>query len=233
MKERRRLSPGEIIDMYKKGERDFSNVECTGNDFIGIDLSGINFSNSKLEYSGFEESNLTGANFTNCNLQWSSFRHSNLTKTNFTGADLSYALLNDAIVEGTILRKANLSWALMFNVNLHAADITDANIATLATHPSQITEAGSAIMQERLLRMKHKLPYDLWLVLKSSVNKHMYEAQKAQRLNLSDTQQFGVGKLGYGSHSSGDTPSDHVYVGGKLTYGVRGNAYKRDNAYVR
>jgi hypothetical protein len=233
MKERRRLSSYEIIDLYKKGERDFSNVECTGNDFISIDLSGINFSGSNLEYSGFEESNLTGANFTNCNLQWSSFRHSNLTKANFTGADLSYSVLNDAIFENTILRKADLSWALMFNVNLHAADITDANIATIATHPSQITETGSSIVQERLLRMKHKLPYDLWLVLKSSVNKHMYEAQKAQRLNLSEVRPYELGKVGYGSHTGGDTPSEHVYLGGNLTYGLRGNTYKKNSGYTK
>jgi len=140
MKQRKQLSPHEIIARYKKGERDFSNIDCTG-DFIGIDLSGINFKGSKLEYAGFEESNLTEANFTDCNLQWSSFRHANLTKTNFKGADLSYSILNDAIFDKTIMRKADLSWCLLFNVNLHAADITDAKIATIATHPSQLTGA--------------------------------------------------------------------------------------------
>jgi len=131
MKQRKQLSPHEIIARYKKGERDFSNIDCTG-DFIGIDLSGINFKGSKLEYAGFEESNLTEANFTDCNLQWSSFRHANLTKTNFKGADLSYSIL---MIVGTFF--ITLGWVTLYR-NIKKQSFVTSGIYAYSRHPQYL-----------------------------------------------------------------------------------------------
>lgn len=230
MAEKKYMSSPEIMALYKKGRRDFTNIICTSNDFISLDLSGIDFSDSNMEYSGFENTNLTGANFTRCNLQWSSFAHATLRNTNFTKANLSYSIFNDAIFDKTVMKGADLSWCLLFNVNLHAADITNANIATIATHPSQITASGTVLVQEKLEKLKHKLPFDLWFVLKSSVNKNMYEAQKKQKLDISESRTYELGRVGLSGH---DTPSENVYMGSKMTYGVKDNAYRNRHAYMK
>ncbi|NEQ40732.1 MAG: pentapeptide repeat-containing protein [Okeania sp. SIO3I5] len=69
-KKREKKSVEEIIEEYKKGERNFSNLDLRGQSFAGYNLSGANFTGC----------NLRGADFTGCDLKGTSFRRARMVK---------------------------------------------------------------------------------------------------------------------------------------------------------
>lgn len=111
------LTAGEIVDKIVKGDKDFSNVKIAGIDWARRDLSGFNFSGSKIEWCGFSGCKMKNADFSGAFLDWclfdsadlshsnfknsivwdSSFIDANLTDVNFTGSDLRYIILANII----------------------------------------------------------------------------------------------------------------------------------------
>lgn len=211
----KRISAHEIIEEYKKGRRDFSNIICKDADFTGIDLSGADFSNSDMSFSTFKTANLTDCNFSSCILDWSTFIWAKLIRTNFTKAKIRWSVLNDATFEKTVLRNADLSWSLLFNVNFHDSDIAGADFATAAFHISQITSGGMEKARTELERLRSKLPYDLWLAIQFSLN-----TTRDRTLQFNMESQGASGHVGYRSGAAGyqisSAPAEQVkYTVGK------------------
>ncbi len=100
-KKREKKSVQEIIEEYKKGERNFSNLDLRGQSFAGY--------------------NLSGANFTNCNLRRANFTGCNLKGTNFRKARLAKAILHD-IKAGSENDRTTYTWFFAFL--LFAAGLT-------------------------------------------------------------------------------------------------------------
>lgn len=177
----------DIIQKYKAGERDFRNIQCVGTDFINLDLSGVDFSGSDLGFSSFSRSNLSNTNFSNCNLVWSDFERANMTNANFSKARFNWSVLNNAIFQNTNMQKADLSWCLLFGTNRGEVDLKDALIGTTAWHESEITSKGVTLAFENLQKLKSMIPYDLWLLIKASIEKNeaKFEKMKHTREHLS------------------------------------------------
>ncbi len=198
------MSLQEILERYRNGERNFSEITCTNTDFNNLNLSGSDFSRSNLSFSSFDGANLSNCDFSECNLEWSSFRRTNFTNANFEKANLTYCDLSNAIFEKANLRNADLSWSIAFNTNIHAADIKGASTATVAFDTSQLTKEGLEHVQMVLARSKSQLPYELHLLLRFAVSA-IHE--KAQYLNVQPETKsayatFNVGS-GYKSGSIG------------------------------
>ncbi|MGD1702820.1 pentapeptide repeat-containing protein [Dapis sp. BLCC M229] len=100
-KKQEKKSAQEIIEEYKKGERNFSNLDLRGQSFAGYKLSGANFSSC----------NLRRANFTGCNLKGTNFRKARLAK----------AILHD-IKAGSENDRTTYTWFFAFL--LFAAGLT-------------------------------------------------------------------------------------------------------------
>ncbi len=83
----------EIIEEYKKGERNFSNLDLRGQSFAGY--------------------NLSGANFTSCNLRKANFTGCDLKGTNFRKARLAKAILHD-IKAGSENDRTTYTWFFAF-----------------------------------------------------------------------------------------------------------------------
>ena len=96
----------ELLEQYKKGERDFTNK----------DLCGAN-----LRKANLRKANLNGANLCNADLNGA-----NLRKANLSGAYLRKADLNGADLSGANLRKADLNGADLNGANLRKADLNGA-----------------------------------------------------------------------------------------------------------
>ncbi len=100
-KKQEKKSIQEIIEEYKKGERNFSNLDLRGQSFAGY--------------------NLSGANFTNCNLRRANFTGCDLKGTNFRKARLAKAILHD-IKAGSENDRTTYTWFFAFL--LFAASLT-------------------------------------------------------------------------------------------------------------
>lgn len=158
-KKRKTMTAKQILDEYKKGRRDFSEVICTNDSFDNFDLRGIVFRKADLSYCSFYGTNLEGADFSGAQLEWTGFIRANLKKASFEKARCVWSRFNESTFEKTNMRKADLSWSLFFNTNLYGgADMTGAIVATIATDPGQITEEGMKKLAEKLGKMKNLDP---------------------------------------------------------------------------
>lgn len=202
LKKRKHLTAKKILDLYKAGERDFSEIVCTNDSFDNFDLSGIIFRKANLSFCSFYGTNLSGADFSGAVLEWTGFIRANLKNANFEKVRATWSRFNDSILDKTNFRGADLSWSLFFNTNLYGgADLTNAVAATIATDPSQITEEGMRKLAEKLGQMKGKLDPELvtrlQLIASSTKEKTGKKSEDVQNKSV------------YGG--SGDSPSSGTY----------------------
>lgn len=162
------MNARELLERYKKGEREFSGVDLKGTNLSGVhprfdvdaydepyhqgitsDLSRINFSGADLTEANLRGVNLAEANLSNANLTRADLSKSNLTNTNLSGANLTEALLECAELDSTNLRGANLLYAEIRVTDLFSPDLTGAkNVKTVdfTGIPMQLTlEDGTVI----------------------------------------------------------------------------------------
>jgi len=165
------MTASQIIEMYKKGERNFSNVRCTNDSFGGADLKNAVFRNSDLSFSSFREASLQGADFSGSNLEWSSLEKANLTGAKFIRAKVIWSVLNDAIVDKTDFTGTDFSWSILINVNLHAASLAGTEFSTAILKPEDLTKDGIEKANMKLGMLKNRLPLELWFQLRFSVSR--------------------------------------------------------------
>ena len=222
---KRYMTAKKILDLYKKGERDFSGVVCNNDSFDGFDLRGIIFKKADLGFCSFYGTNLSGADFSEANLEWTGFIRANLKNTNFEKARATWSRFNESIFDKTNFRNADLSWSLFFNTNLYAgADLTGAITGTIATDPSQITEEGMKKLADKLGTLRGKLDPELitrlQLIAGSTKEKTKQGAQSSKEV---------YGKAG----SDGVYSGDGGVTGDYHTSGAKGVEYGPTGAYTK
>ena len=108
-----------VIDAYQAGERYFPLLEIEGGNFVGLDLTGIDFWESNLKGSSFKGAILKKAVFVGCNLE----------STSFAGADLTDADFRSASVRGSDFRGANLKRTIFRVRNWRGVNLDGAQIS--------------------------------------------------------------------------------------------------------
>lgn len=129
----------ELVDRYKKGERDFSGTVLTDAAIDGFDLKDIVLKKSDLSYSSFIQTNLKGANLTGTDMTWSKLSYTNLTNAKMVGVILRWALLEGVYIDNADLTRADLSWSRIDNTNLSAAKLAEANIGWASLRKVMVT----------------------------------------------------------------------------------------------
>ena len=177
----RQMSVQTIKELYAKGERDFTGIDCRMGNFDNLNLSGSDFSESNASFSSFRGTNLSGCNFTKANIEWTDFQRANLTGANLTKARAWYNLFNNANLKDAILTNADMSWALFFNVVKNFKDIKGANFHMAAFHESEIRPGDQQLVKLQLAGMRGNMPDAVYTELNFSVNSVSDTIAKAQR----------------------------------------------------
>ncbi|MFN4269948.1 MAG: protein kinase domain-containing protein [Thermosynechococcus sp.] len=108
-----RMTATQVLTAYKRGERDFVDVDLSNVVLRNADLSGANFAN---------------ANFTNADLKGCILANAVLREANFQGANLSDANFCGAYLVQANFEKANLRGAKFLDASISGANFTDADI---------------------------------------------------------------------------------------------------------
>lgn len=117
------LTPDDILNYYRQGDRNFSQQTLNGFDLEGFKLAGASFSQSKLIGVNLQKANLYRTNFYNANLA-----QANLKETDLRRAELYKANLKNADLQGANLAGANLSNAVLKDCNLAGANLKGAKV---------------------------------------------------------------------------------------------------------
>jgi len=233
--QKKHLSTLQIIEEYKNGKRDFSNIICIGGiGFANAKLSGCNFRKSNISYCNFDDADLSDCDFTEANLEWSSFQRVDLRRSDFTKANLSWSVLNKAKVEKATFNNANISWCLLFDVDFEKTEKKNTDFTMSAFRPSDITKEGRAAVMKELAKKKNLLPFELYYELEYIIKTGTAEIEKA--VNITEAQKnpyqisagFGYGIAGTNAvYNVQAAPAGYILsVGG--TYTAKG---KKTDAY--
>ncbi|WP_448574006.1 pentapeptide repeat-containing protein [Trichothermofontia sp.] len=151
----------ELLRRYRRGQRDFQQVEILRADLPGvclefIDLSGANLEQANLAQAqligaelwqtNLSQANLQAANFIGANLRGAQLYRANCSRAMFCGAglntaNLSYATLDDASLCGADLRAADLTGASLRHTNLKGADLRGAILLAADLTGAELEEA--------------------------------------------------------------------------------------------
>ena len=130
----REISFADLINRYKTGEKDFSNVdimppECFDwkpGQFRGLNLSGIILQNSAFLNFGscidgiiFCEADLTNVDFGECNIAGADFSKAIMRNTKFWQTE----------ADSAIFREADLTGSSFSETSLFCSDMTEANLS--------------------------------------------------------------------------------------------------------
>ncbi|VAV82891.1 Pentapeptide repeat family protein [hydrothermal vent metagenome] len=107
-----------------------------GEDFIGVNLNGLDLSAGKLWGARFAQASLIKANFLSAELSASDFSESILHSAEFRRANLDRAKLSRAIFE-----EANLSMSSLLGANLTKGDFSGANFNGTFLKEADLSEA--------------------------------------------------------------------------------------------
>ena len=230
-KKRKSMTAKQILDLYKKGERDFSGIICQNDSFDNFDLRGIIFSKADLSYCSFYGTNLEGSDFSGAQLEWTGFIRANLKRASFEKARCVWSRFNESHFENTSFRGDDLSWSLFINTNLYGgADLTGAITATIATDPSQIPEEGMQKLAEHIGKMKGKMDPELLTRLQLIAGSTKEKTGKESAENKTQGAAYGKeGNSGGIYSSAGGAQGEYHSSGAKgVEYGAHAKKKKHD-----
>lgn len=105
-------------------------------DFVGANLTGVDWRGTDWSNCDLRRTNWRGANLNDVDFSGSDLRHSR-----FLGADLSGALLSDANLRGADLRRSSLALVNLAGANLTNADLRGANLSRTNLAGAQVKGA--------------------------------------------------------------------------------------------
>ncbi len=109
------LTAKEIVDRIVKGEKDFSNVKIFGVDWARRDLSGFNFSGSKIEWCVFSGCKIKNADFSGAFLDWCIFDNTDLSKSSFKNSIILDEIFIGSNLSDVDFSDSDLRWSLFAN----------------------------------------------------------------------------------------------------------------------
>jgi uncharacterized protein YjbI with pentapeptide repeats len=132
----------ELLERYRRGERDFRGVNLRGIYLRDVRLQGIDLNCADLRGTSLMGVDFTGANLHRADLSGAFLIHSNLSAANLTQANLTKSFLILANLHDSCLTEANLSHTNLTKANLSevvglAEAILDQTILTGALLPPQ------------------------------------------------------------------------------------------------
>ncbi len=155
--QRIKMTAQQILEEYKNGRRDFSNIDAQAQNFGNMMLKGIIFHSSNLHAADFPNTDLTDADLSECDLTLLDLRGATLKRTNFTRANLYWATLVGAYLEKTIMRYANLC-ADLRGLDLGQADTTGADLSQSLRDETTIElKTVSTSSEISVIKEQHKI----------------------------------------------------------------------------
>ncbi|WP_448560644.1 pentapeptide repeat-containing protein [Trichothermofontia sp.] len=118
----------DLLRRYRRGQRNFQQVEILGADLQDACLEFIDLSGARLEQANLARSQLIGAELWQTNLSQTNLQAANLIGANLRSAQLYRADCRRAMLCGTGLNAADLSYAILDEASLCGADLRAADL---------------------------------------------------------------------------------------------------------
>ncbi len=126
------ILPSTASGTFFDGATAVNGTKISGNlqwaQFLGADMSGVDFSGANLANANFDSADVSGANFTGANLTGAQMDAANASGANFSGANLTNANLDSANMSNVVLDGATLRGTQMTGASLDGADLGNAAI---------------------------------------------------------------------------------------------------------
>jgi uncharacterized protein YjbI with pentapeptide repeats len=126
----------EILERHRKwlvGEAGGQRAVLSGTDLIGMDLSGVDLSQSQMigadmRYTNLTKAKLFGANMYGTNLSGAEMARADIRLANLSRASLIEVDMHKANLQNADMRRADMSRASLLSVDLSGANLAEANL---------------------------------------------------------------------------------------------------------
>ncbi len=132
----------------RKGKNPINIPESLGTNLAGLDLSGLDFSNTIMYKVNLEKAKLDDCEFINTFLEGAIFRDTSLKRTKFTNTNLGGADFTKANLQGSYFSNCFAQNTLFASSNLEGSKIVKTNFSN--SHFNNANFTGSKIIGSKL-----------------------------------------------------------------------------------
>lgn len=237
MANRIQMSSIDVINAYRQGRRDFSDILVKTGNFANIDLSEASFKNSDLSFSSFASSIFKKCDFSDAFMTWCDFTQADFSGSIFTKAVMGWSRFEDTKLDNADLTNADVSWSLFLNTDkMKAKSIKGLVESGIVTDLSQLEAMDISLLASKIEELKDKLPHDLYMKLKFKMHQTMDKIGKDENEKESfyNRELGGSGRVGsYGSSGSEGKESYGDSSEGGTGYSAGSHHKKKKSGYEK
>lgn len=178
----------ELIEQFKSGKKEFREIALHFSELDNMNLPGIVFIDSKIEYSRFWFANLKGAKFINCDIYFSGFYCANLEDVVFDDCTIDMTRFDGATVKDTRVINSRLSYCLLTNINLGELDFHGSSKFKIITDPEAITNEEILDALKIIGNRSGDLPIEIKSVIQKRIETMLKNFNKDTKVSLSPDQ---------------------------------------------
>jgi uncharacterized protein YjbI with pentapeptide repeats len=131
-----------LLEQYAAGKRDFSGINLSESNCVGLNLSEINLQQAILNVVNFTGANLSRANLSQAKLNVARLNGANLSQSNLLGASLNVANLIQAIARRANFRGASFVQAELIRADLSGSTLQDSNLSDADLREAKLRRAN-------------------------------------------------------------------------------------------
>ncbi len=237
------LTAKEIVDKIVKGDKDFSNVRIFGVDWARRDLSGFNFSGSKIEWCVFSGCKIKNADFSDTFLDWCIFDNTDLSKSTFKNSITYDSIFSSSDLTDVDFSNSDLRWSLFSNNNGRPdfKNCTQIGIFHSIEEAWKTVEESGGIEAIKFFIQKAGLPLPQGLLFKVKFNELNSSGEKLRLFYDTGREAFNpegdmnlykLGKSGKKSLGEYNTKGTGIYTS-RTEYGTKDSERKRTDVYSK
>jgi len=220
------ISVNEVVEKIKRGEKDFSNVRIVAVDWNGRDLTGFDFSGSKIEFSLFSGCKMRGCNFSNALIDWSFFSLTDLSNSNFKKSLVWNSLFDRAIIDNADFSESDIRMSGFMETNMSSANFSNSRQIRVLTSWTELTDADWDAGMKVLAMMN--LAWSTVLKFKS-LGKAVY-SKRDKILSFYDAARKTIQSSGNANYFLGAAAQDSAYSD-KAAYSEHMTKYDKMEKY--
>ena len=162
----------ELLEQFKAGKRNFDNVFLRFVDLSNLDLSGICFTNSKLEYTKFWFSKMKNTKFVNCEIYFCGFLSADVENLVFEKCAIDMTRFDNALMKNTRAAGCSFSYCLALNTNLGEFDTQGSTLFKVLTDSKDVTSLTDEEISDALKIVGNRME-DLPIEIKVEIQKRI------------------------------------------------------------
>lgn len=221
------ITQKQFLDLYKGGQRAFSNCLMQFFDISSIKIEDVSFSGCDTLFCTFRNCDFRNVIFENCKIYYGSFYSGSANRVEFRKCAIELTLFDNYQFSDVAMNKCNIRISGVFNSNADSIDLATSVQFKFFTNPSQVTQADIEGVIGEVMQGIERMDVGLRMKIKEMIR------QDLNTYNLAQPEEKKEKYAASGTNYS-DAPLTYGETKGMLEsffYGMNADPYKTKKPY--